>query len=78
MAAKLAILGDPSNPGTNPTIKAIEAGALTLGLKPRSMMTQFWMYPERSPRSFASGLMRYSLFRTSSPTRGVCRSSNLR
>jgi putative ABC transport system substrate-binding protein len=32
MAAKLAILGDPSNPGTNATIKAVEAGALTLGL----------------------------------------------
>lgn len=33
IAAKLAILGDPSNPGTDATISAVEAGALTLGFK---------------------------------------------
>ncbi len=32
-AARLAILGDPINPGTNATLAAIEGRALTLGLK---------------------------------------------
>jgi putative ABC transport system substrate-binding protein len=33
MAAKLAILGDPNNPGTKTTITAIATGAITLGFK---------------------------------------------
>ena len=32
-AAKLAMVGDPSNPGTNATITSVEATALTLGFK---------------------------------------------
>jgi putative ABC transport system substrate-binding protein len=34
-AGQLAILGDPSNPGSDATVKSIEAAALTLGFKPK-------------------------------------------
>jgi len=78
-AAKLAILGDPNNPGTSATITAVTAGARILGFH-----TEFFddaildELPTTFAANFANGLMRSSLFRTSSHASSVYGSSNSR